>query len=69
MVVLLASGCNALSCHSPVHMTGNMDWYALCMAQGDDWSEHVVTDGKLVTGQNPQSSEGVAKAVLAVLKA
>ncbi len=50
-------------------MTGNMDWYALCMAQGDDWSEHVVTDGKLVTGQNPQSSEGVAKAVLAVLKA
>lgn len=25
--------------------------------QGDDWSEHVVADGKLITGQNPQSSE------------
>lgn len=37
-------------------------------SKGDDWTEHVVTDGKLVTGQNPQSSEGVAKAVLAVLK-
>jgi putative intracellular protease/amidase len=37
-------------------------------SKGDDWSVHVVTDGKLVTGQNPQSSEGVAKAVLAVLK-
>lgn len=37
--------------------------------KGDDWSEHVVADGKLITGQNPQSSEGVAKAVLAALKA
>lgn len=38
-------------------------------SKGDDWSEHVVTDGLLVTGQNPQSSHGVAKAVLDVLKA
>jgi putative intracellular protease/amidase len=37
--------------------------------KGGDWSSHVVTDGKLITGQNPQSSEGVAKAVLEALKA
>lgn len=34
-----------------------------------DWQPHVVTDGRLVTGQNPASSTGVAEAVLAVLKA
>ena len=25
--------------------------------QAGDWESHVVTDGKLITGQNPQSSE------------
>jgi putative intracellular protease/amidase len=34
----------------------------------DDWQPHVVTDGTLVTGQNPASSTGVAEAVVAVLK-
>jgi putative intracellular protease/amidase len=33
-----------------------------------DWQPHVVTDGLLVTGQNPASSTGVAEAVLRVLK-
>jgi len=33
-----------------------------------DWQPHVVTDGRLVTGQNPASSTGVAEAVLTVLK-
>ena len=33
-----------------------------------DWQPHVVTDGRLVTGQNPASSTGVAEAVLRVLK-
>ncbi|MEU4562567.1 type 1 glutamine amidotransferase domain-containing protein [Actinoplanes sp. NPDC023936] len=33
----------------------------------DDWQPHVVTDGRLVTGQNPASSTGVAEAVLKVL--
>ncbi len=32
-----------------------------------DFTEHAVTDGNLVTGQNPQSSEAGAKAVLALL--
>ncbi len=34
-----------------------------------DWQPHVITDGKLITGQNPASSEGAARAVLAQLKA
>lgn len=33
----------------------------------DDWNSNVCVDGKLVTGQNPQSSEGVAKAVVELL--
>lgn len=32
-----------------------------------DWQPYVVTDGNLVTGQNPASSEPAAKAVLALL--
>ncbi len=32
-----------------------------------DWQPHVVTDGLLVTGQNPASSEAAAKALLALL--
>lgn len=32
------------------------------------WQKHVVTDQRVVTGQNPQSAEGVGEAVLAELK-
>lgn len=32
-----------------------------------DWQPHVVTDGLLITGQNPASSEPAAKAMLAML--
>ncbi|WP_027351729.1 type 1 glutamine amidotransferase domain-containing protein [Halotalea alkalilenta] len=31
---------------------------------GPDWQPHIITDGRLVTGQNPASSEAVAKALL-----
>lgn len=37
-------------------------------SRADDWASHVVVDGKLVTGQNPASSEGTAEAVLEALK-
>jgi putative intracellular protease/amidase len=37
-------------------------------SKGGDWQSHVLTDGLLVTGQNPQSSEAGAKALLALLK-
>lgn len=32
--------------------------------RGPDWMPYIVTDGRLVTGQNPASSEGVARALL-----
>ena len=32
--------------------------------KADDWHPHVVVDGRLITGQNPASSEGVADALL-----
>ncbi len=35
--------------------------------KGDDWASFVVTDGKLVTGQNPASSEEAARELLALL--
>ncbi|MEO6076514.1 MAG: type 1 glutamine amidotransferase domain-containing protein, partial [Dokdonella sp.] len=34
----------------------------------DDWAVNVVTDGNLITGQNPSSSEAAAEALLALLK-
>lgn len=36
--------------------------------KGDDWGSYVVVDGKLVTGQNPASSEAAAKELLTLLK-
>lgn len=36
-------------------------------SKGADWQPYVLTDGKLVTGQNPASSEEAAKALLALL--
>jgi putative intracellular protease/amidase len=33
----------------------------------DDWQSYAITDGQLVTGQNPASSEAAARAVLALL--
>ncbi|WP_311223010.1 MULTISPECIES: type 1 glutamine amidotransferase domain-containing protein [unclassified Acidovorax] len=37
-------------------------------AKGADWAPFVLTDGQLVTGQNPASSEPAAKALLQLLK-
>ena len=36
--------------------------------KGPDWAPFVIEDGKLITGQNPASSVGVAKALVAQLK-
>ena len=35
--------------------------------KGPDWAPYIVRDDKLVTGQNPASSEGVAQALTALL--
>ncbi len=37
-------------------------------SKAGDWQSHVVTDGKLITGQNPASSEAAAQQVLGQLK-
>jgi putative intracellular protease/amidase len=36
-------------------------------SKAEDWHPHVVTDGQLITGQNPASSEPVAKALIELL--
>lgn len=33
-------------------------------SKGEDWASHVITDGLLITGQNPASSEATARAQL-----
>ncbi|WP_426174003.1 type 1 glutamine amidotransferase domain-containing protein [Massilia sp. TWR1-2-2] len=38
-------------------------------SKGDDWAPYVVTDGNLITGQNPASSAPAAEAALQYLKA
>jgi putative intracellular protease/amidase len=35
--------------------------------KGPNWAPFIVEDGKLITGQNPASSEGVAKALVSQL--
>ncbi|KQW80721.1 type 1 glutamine amidotransferase domain-containing protein [Brevundimonas sp. Root1279] len=37
-------------------------------SKGADWASHVLTDGTLVTGQNPASSREAAQALLGLLK-
>tara|TARA_R110001599_G_C12269342_1_gene661223 strand:+ start:132 stop:467 length:336 start_codon:yes stop_codon:yes gene_type:complete len=36
--------------------------------KGEDWMPNAITDANLITGQNPASSEGAARAVVAQLK-
>ncbi|EDQ02522.1 ThiJ/PfpI family protein [Shewanella benthica KT99] len=35
--------------------------------KGDDWASFIITDGNLITGQNPASSDAVAHAMMAQL--
>jgi putative intracellular protease/amidase len=37
-------------------------------SKADDWHPYAITDGNLITGQNPASSDSVAKAVLEAVK-
>ena len=37
-------------------------------SKADDWHPYAITDGNLITGQNPASSDLVAKAVLELIK-
>ena len=46
----------------------HFDVYCVRNLQADPWNSKVCVDGKLITGQNPQSSEACAAAVIAALK-
>lgn len=37
-------------------------------SKADDWHPYAITDGNLITGQNPASSDPVAKAILELIK-
>lgn len=37
-------------------------------SKGEDWSSYVMVDGKLITGQNPASSEKAARELLRLLQ-
>jgi putative intracellular protease/amidase len=37
-------------------------------SKAGDWQSYVLTDGILITGQNPASSEGAAQALLKLLE-
>lgn len=37
-------------------------------SKGDDWSSYVMVDGRLITGQNPASSEKAARELLKMLR-
>jgi putative intracellular protease/amidase len=37
-------------------------------SKAGDWQSYVLTDGILITGQNPASSEGAAQALLTLLE-
>ena len=37
-------------------------------SKADDWHPYAITDGNLITGQNPASSDPVAKAMLEIIK-
>ncbi len=37
-------------------------------SKGDDWASYVLVDGKLITGQNPASSEDAAQELLKLLR-
>jgi putative intracellular protease/amidase len=51
----------------PFLIEGEFERLGAHYEKGADWHPHVVTDGRLVTGQNPASSESAAKALLALL--
>jgi putative intracellular protease/amidase len=51
----------------PFLIEGEFERLGARYEKGADWHPYVVTDGRLVTGQNPASSQSAAKALLALL--
>ncbi|QIA63114.1 type 1 glutamine amidotransferase domain-containing protein [Vibrio astriarenae] len=40
---------------------------AACYSKVQPWQEHVIVDGRVITGQNPTSAHGVGKAIVELL--
>jgi putative intracellular protease/amidase len=53
--------------NSPWLVASTLSERGALVEDGAPWTSHVVRDGNLITGQNPQSSDAVAKAVVAAL--
>lgn len=56
-----------LGAKSPWFVTDRLSDLGALIEDGQPWTSHVVTDGNLITGQNPQSSEAVATAIIEAL--
>ncbi|MBV8722439.1 MAG: type 1 glutamine amidotransferase domain-containing protein [Candidatus Eremiobacteraeota bacterium] len=61
-----ATGLNALM---PFLLASKLREQGAEVVEGADWSDHVEVDGNWITGQNPQSSASVAKAVVEAINA
>ena len=53
----------------PFFLAEKMEERGAVHTSADVWEKHVVTDGRLVTGQNPASAYGVAEEMAGLLKA
>lgn len=56
-----------LASHAPFLLESTLRQHGLAVEVAEPWADHVVVDGNLITGQNPQSSTSVAGALLASL--
>ena len=52
----------------PFLVEDKMNQLGANFSKGEDWSSYVMVDGKLITGQNPASSEKAARELLLMLK-
>ena len=52
----------------PFLVEDKMNQLGANFSKGDDWKPYVITDGKLITGQNPASSEKAARELLRMLQ-
>lgn len=52
----------------PFLVEDKMNQMGANFSKGEDWSSYVIVDGKLITGQNPASSEKAARELLNMLQ-
>ena len=53
--------------HVPFLLETELKLLGALYSKSDNYVEHVISDGNIITGQNPASSEGVAKKILRIL--